>query len=73
MIEKLLPAIIKTTGAVVLGIGAAALGMNAKDEYDKAYSSKEEKRKRRKNKKTIKINTDGYLFFYSIKYIYILY
>lgn len=48
MIEKLLPAIAKTAGAVVLGIGAAALGMNAKDEYDKAYSSK---RKRRKNKK----------------------
>ena len=49
MIEKLLPAIIKTTGAVVLGIGAAALGMNAKDEYDKAYSSK--RRKRREKKK----------------------
>jgi hypothetical protein len=49
MIEKLLPSIIKTAGAVVLGIGAAALGMNAKDEYDKAYSSK--RRKRRKKKK----------------------
>lgn len=48
MIEKLLPAIAKTAGAVVLGIGAAALGMNEKDEYDKAYSFKRRKKKKKK-------------------------